>query len=386
MRRFLGTRGLALVGALVGLALVAPAAAMAATVVNGDFESGLTGWQRFRDTMHGDAGNWFVYSGTEAPLSSPSGPEDEEEGVGTLQAPPQGTYAATTDEEDPGDYVLYQDVALEPFYTHRLSMTLYYRSFAPIGIPSPDSLSWSLGRSGQEIEEEEEREEESVELEPNQQYRVDVMKPSAPIDSLDPADILSTVFATRAGDAQTMAPREFSADLTPFAGQTVRLRFANVDNQYFFNAGVDDVSITSVPVTATPPAPTAPAVPSNAFKVGRAKLNPRKGTAKLPVTVSGPGTLSLTSAPLHKEAPARRSWHSKPLVRPVSVTLLGAGTLPLIIRPTKAARKLLRGSHKLRVGVDITFTPTGGTARIQNRKLTLRLRPKRKHHRHHTRR
>jgi uncharacterized repeat protein (TIGR01451 family) len=37
-----------------------------------------------------------------------------------------------------------------------------------------------------------------------------------------------------------------SADLTPFAGQTVRLRFAVVANQFFFNAGVDAVSVTTV--------------------------------------------------------------------------------------------------------------------------------------------
>jgi hypothetical protein len=362
--------------AIAALAMLAPAAAIGATVVNGDFESGLAGWQRFSDTMEEDPGNWFAYSGTEAPLSSPEGEEGEGGEIGTLQAPPQGTFAATTDEDNPGEYVLYQDVALEPFHRHRLSMTLYYRSFAPIAVPSPDTLSWHPGRSAEEIEAEEEEEEgsEGVDLEPNQQYRVDVMKPSAPIDSVNPADILTTVFATRVGDAQEMTPREFSADLTPFAGQTVRIRFANVDNSFYFNAGVDAVSITSVPVTAAPPVATVPAVPSNAFKVGRAKLNRKKGTAKLPVTVSGPGTLSLSSAPPHH----------KPLVRAFSVSLSGAGTVPLIVRPTKAARKLLRRGHKLRVGVDITFTPTGGSASTQTRKLTLRLvKPKPKHHRHH---
>ena len=38
-----------------------------------------------------------------------------------------------------------------------------------------------------------------------------------------------------------------TADLTPFAGQTVRLRFAEVDGAGFFNASTDAVSITSTP-------------------------------------------------------------------------------------------------------------------------------------------
>jgi hypothetical protein len=37
-------------------------------------------------------------------------------------------------------------------------------------------------------------------------------------------------------------------DLSVFAGQTIRLRFAEVDNQLFFQASVDDVRIGRVPV------------------------------------------------------------------------------------------------------------------------------------------
>ena len=49
----------------------------------------------------------------------------------------------------------------------------------------------------------------------NEQYRIDVMDPSAPIDSVAPADVLAHVFGTQTGDPQVLAPTEMTADLTP---------------------------------------------------------------------------------------------------------------------------------------------------------------------------
>ncbi len=77
------------------------------------------------------------------------------------------------------------------------------------------------------------------------------MKPSAPLTSIDPADILLAVFRTATGDPPVLLPTMKTADLTPFAGQTVRLRFAEVANQGFFNASTDAVSIAST--AALPP-------------------------------------------------------------------------------------------------------------------------------------
>ena len=59
-----------------------------------------------------------------------------------------------------------------------------------------------------------------------------------------------------------MAPTPVSVDLTPFAGQTVRLRLAEVDNRFFFNAGADAISISSVPI--------------NTFTFGKLTLNKRR--------------------------------------------------------------------------------------------------------------
>ena len=196
--------------------LAAPAAAHAAIVTNGDFETGsLSGWQ----TQNTGSG-WFAYSGTASPTNALP-----------IAAPPQGSFAAVTDQVRQGTRILYQDVALEPGQTHTLSLYVYYKSNSPIAHPATDSLDYFVV--------------------PNQQYRIDVMKPSAPLTSINPADILLPIFRTATGDPTTLAPTMMTADLTPFAGQTVRLRFAEVDGAGYFNASTDAVSIAS-----TPPRPT----------------------------------------------------------------------------------------------------------------------------------
>jgi hypothetical protein len=208
--------GLALaIGFLIGLA--GPASASAATVINGDFETGnLSGWN-----VSGPASpnNWKPYSGTITPTYGPA------LGV-TVPAPPQGTFGAITEQASPGTRFLYQDVSLEPGVPQTLSLYVYYDSNQGGAIASPNSF-------------------DSAAPQANQQYRVDVMKPTAALDSLAPADILLTVFRTVTGDPLQIEPRLVSADLAPFAGQTVRLRFAEVDNSGEMNAAADAVAIKS---------------------------------------------------------------------------------------------------------------------------------------------
>jgi HpiC1 cyclase len=191
--------------------------ASAATVVNGNFETGtLSGWTV--DDV-GD-GRWFNYTGTTSPQSG-----------FTIDPPPEGNRAAVTDQDGPGRHILYQDVALEPNFDHTLSLILYYRN-QNVAFRAPPHLD-PFG-------------------EPNQQYRIDIMKPSAPVDSVASGNVLLNVFRTLPGDPLTKAPTTTTADLSPFAGQTVRIRFAEVDNQFYFQASVDAVSIESVPRNEPP--------------------------------------------------------------------------------------------------------------------------------------
>lgn len=309
---------------VLAVALVAPAAATAATVVNGDFETGtLTGWQVFNVPPATEApGNWFAYSGTASPIGE--SPE--------VPPPPAGKYAAITAQGGGGTHILYQDVALEPYWTHQLSLLVYYHSFAALATPSPETLSSEIPAA-------------------NQQYRIDVMNPTAPIQSVSPSDILATVFATKTGDPEELGPTPLTVNLTPFAGQTVRLRFAEVDNEFYFAAGTDSISIQSTP-------------PSNAFTLGKLALNKKKGSAKLSVKVPGGGTLKVADVKKSKKRIKAKTVHAG-----------AAGTVKLPLQPTKSARGILEDKGKLKVKVKVTFTPTGGLAATQTRKLTLKLAP-----------
>lgn len=332
------------------VAALAPSGAGAATVVNGGFESGtLNGWQVHRVT---EAGNWFSYKGTAAPIGSkrptPASP---------VQAPPQGLYAATSDEANPDTLILYQDVALEPGRSHQLSLLAYYDSYKPIAVPTPDTLS--VG-------------EESLAGQKNQQYRIDVMKPDAPLESVDPADILRTLFVTKLGDPQEMGPTKLTANLSAFAGQTVRLRIANAIHEEVFNAGVDAVSISS----------TASGSPSGGSRHGGPKLfsfekiraNRHDGTATLRVRVSGPGLLRArgASASANKARTTKAGKLRKP-IEPVTVPVAVAKTVTIHVRPTSSARAVLSRKHKLRVMVSVTYMPTGGPSEAASLPVVLRL-------------
>lgn len=342
-----GSRGLALVLWSAFLLSLAPGGAAAATVVNGDFESGdLRGWQVRRVV---EAGHWFAYKGTAAPLGS-----KKNRPIDSVQPPPQGTYAAVTDQAARDTLILSQEILLEPGQSHRLSLLAYYNSYKPIAVPSPDTLSVDDGvLAGQQ----------------NQQYRIDVMKPGAPLESVDPGDILRTLFRTTPGSPASMSPTRLATDLTPFAGQTVRLRIANAAHEELFNAGVDAVSISSTRPGQPPPGGSK-GRPAR-FRLGKVELNRRRGTATLRVRVLEAGRLTVRTAP-----PSGRTAHSskaRKLVKPVSIRVATQSTVVVRLTPTAAARRVLARRGKLRVPVGVTFKPLGEPAETATLPVVFRL-------------
>ena len=293
-------------GLTVALALLAaPAGAGAAIVNNGDFETGnLSGWQ----VANSGPGVWQVYTGTQSP-----------DGEFSLPAPPEGTHAAFAEQNNPSRQILYQDVAIPSGSSvNRLSLTTFYIAYAPI--TSPDSLDVMA----------------------NEQYRIDVMKPSAAITSVASGDILATVFRTLSGDPAEMSPTQKTADLSAFAGQTVRLRFAVVATSNELNAGVDAISIAS-----------------NGFTIGSATLNKKKGTATVPVTVPGAGTLAVSGKGVKTRFTAGSAT-------------VAAGTSNVVIKPKGNTKKKLNSRGKAKVKLSITYTPTGLSAATQQDKLKLK--------------
>jgi hypothetical protein len=297
-------RLLAVAATALGI-LAVPGSAGAAIVNNGDFETGtLSGWQT---DIQGPSA-WVAYSGTTV-------------GMFTVPDPPQGNFAAITTQNNPSRQILYQDVTVPPGGSaSRLSLLAYYTAAAPI--LSPDTLSIGV---------------------PNEQYRIDVMRPSAPVDSVAPSDVLATVFRTLTGDPDTLGPTQKTVDLSAFAGQTIRLRAAVAVTDNELNGGLDAVSIES-----------------NAFSLGQATRNKRKGTATLPVTVPGAGTLALSGKGVKGTSAASKS-----------VAVQG-GTTNLLVKAKGKKRKKLNRKGKVKVQVTVTYTPTGIPGNSETAKLKLK--------------
>jgi hypothetical protein len=363
-------RILLLAGVLMATALLAPGVAGAASVVNGGFETGsLKGWSVFRAT---EAGDWFAYKGTEAPIGGRRGAEP-------VQPPPVGDYAAIADQANPEMGVLYQDIALEPGRAHRLDLLAYYNSYEPLAIPTPDSLSVD---------------QEVLAGQSNQQFRIDVISPAAPLDTIAAGEVLGTLFRTEVGGPQEMQPTGFSLNLTAFAGQTVRLRIANAVSEEVFNAGVDAVEVVSGPPGQLP-APKFPGTKKDAdgkkpdgknpdaakgFSLGKVKGNKNNGTATLAVQVPGPGRVSAKDGGGKASASGRKGKPKRPpMIRSTSVKATAEGAVKLTLRPTPAAREILALRHRLRVTVAVSFQPANGAAETATVPVVLKLEAR--HHR-----
>jgi hypothetical protein len=248
----------ATVGAALTFALGA-ATASAAPVANGGFETGAVEGSGWHVESSGGDGQWTAISGEESPLSHRP-----------VLGPSDGSFDALADATESASTILYQDVPLAAGETHQLSLDLNYRSDGPIVVPDPNTLEVMTTEVSEGV----------YEVQPNEQVRVDVMKPDAPVTSLAPADVLDTVFATEEGESEEqMYWTQLHADLSEFAGQTVRIRIAVVASVNPLNAGVDDVAIASAPVPVSEPQ-------------GEPATGPT--TATVPVTTSS-STISATT-------------------------------------------------------------------------------------------
>ena len=141
-----------------------------------------------------------------------------------VPAPPQGEFAAVTDMRFQGARILHRLLRVDGAST--LRMTLFYESGGG-AFSSPASLDYYSGA-------------------PNKQFRVELLDPDVPVTSMKAQDRLATIFRTAPGDPPVLAPRAVTFDLSPWAGQTVRLRFAQVDNRGPLRAGVDDIRVEAI--------------------------------------------------------------------------------------------------------------------------------------------
>ena len=107
--------------------------------------------------------------------------------------------------------------------------------------------------------------------------------------------------------------------------------------------------------TSALPLTHPPASPSNAFSFGKLTLNKKKGTATQVVDLAGSGLLALSGAGV--KGASRQ---------------VGGGSVKLAIVPVRKKRRQVRRHHRAKLRIGVTFTPQGGLANTQSKKLTVR--------------
>jgi hypothetical protein len=139
-----------------------------------------------------------------------------------LELPTEGLFAAVSDTGGPTSNILYQDIAI-PANGANLSCDIFFNNQSGANI-NAGNLDWESA--------------------PNQHARIDIMDPLAVVDDTG-VGVLQNLFITEAMDPVSFSYSAFTANLSAFSNQTVRLRFAEVNNQNFQNFAVDNCSIVS---------------------------------------------------------------------------------------------------------------------------------------------
>lgn len=193
-------------------------------ITNGGFETGdFTGWSEF--DQPGGSGSWFVVSGTVEPIS----------GMPTVGAA-SGTFYASSDQPHAGAHALIQSFTV-PLGARsvNLSFKMFVNDWAGV-VAGCSTLDFTIV--------------------PSECARVDVLTAGSDPFSTT-AGVLMNLF--KGSDPFASNPNPYTAYnfnltgvLTP--GQTYELRFAEADNQFFFNQGVDNVSLTATTGVVPEPA------------------------------------------------------------------------------------------------------------------------------------
>jgi hypothetical protein len=189
-------------------------------LANGGFETGdFSGWAA--NVQAGSSGDLSVVANVNgnAPFS----------GIGYLANPGGGNFIALSDQTGPGSYSLVQAFTTTGGLT-KISFDLFANNYDGAPIDGRDYTG-----------------------DPVQNVLVDILKAGADPFTTNAADVIATLYGPGADDPATN-PNAFNHYLTSLslASGTYQIRFAETDNQSFFNMGVDNVS-----VLAGVPEPTA---------------------------------------------------------------------------------------------------------------------------------
>jgi len=187
----------------------------AAFITNGGFESGFSSWTRVDQI--GSEGTFALQSGTTSPVT------------GTLvPAPPGGITAAMTDAQGPGSHVLYQTFTVTAQVPQAALVFDLFTGNRAAAYATPSTFDFSTPTL-------------------NQQARVDLLAGGSDPFSLSASDLLLNVFRTNVGDALVSGYTHYAFDITSVLNSHLNtplmLRFAETDNVFTFQFGVDNVDI-----------------------------------------------------------------------------------------------------------------------------------------------
>ena len=126
-----------------------------------------------------------------------------------------------------------------------------------------------------------------------------------------------------------------------------------------------------------PGAPGGGAPPNNKFSITGARVVSSNGRAIITVDVPGPGILSLLATSQPGTASQARAAAKKITVARVLRNVTRGGRVKLTIKPSRKARAILKRKRRLKVGVRIKYTPSGGSPSTRTRNVTLKLKRRR---------
>ena len=199
---------------LLGLGITQSAKATE-LITNGDFETGtFAGWTVVDQA--GGSGSFFISNpGAATPVSANS----------TAPNGSGGSFYAVSDQGGPGCHVLLQSFTIPAGAS---SVTLSFQMFVnnQFGAPivNPAGLDYTAF--------------------PNEHARVDILSSSATAFDTG-AGVVQNLFLGSDPGSNPNPYTSYSFNLSSLAAGTYQLRFAEVDNQFFFQQGVDNVSITA---------------------------------------------------------------------------------------------------------------------------------------------
>lgn len=161
----------------------------------------------------------------------------------------------------------------------------------------------------------------------------------------------------------------FPNDYAPLSSDILNVAkasVASIDWQKGEGGGGEEVPKETPP--PTPPKGSGPPVvvpPSNAFSVTKKAISSKTGKATVSLKLPGPGKVVMVG----------KAKNGKKTISVGKVTLNAgkAGTFNLTLNPSGAAKRLLKKTGSLKVNLEITFTPTGGSAKASKTAVTLKL-------------